>query len=263
MRLQGKIALITGAGNGIGRATALRFAREGAQLIIADVNPDGLEETQRLVEELGAKARTEICDVGNETDVSGMFARVAESEGRLDCLYNNAGVVGAVGGIKEQSVDDWHRAFRVNVDGAMMCSREAVDLMKDGGSIIITASIAAIVASGPAGLGPVAAYTTTKTALMGLMRVIAYEYGHKNIRCNAILPGSIKTGMTDPMMGSNTYVQGVTSATPLGRFGEPSEIASVALFLASDDSSFVTGESLVVDGGYIIAQGPVFTKMAL
>ncbi|WP_349357352.1 SDR family NAD(P)-dependent oxidoreductase [Stappia sp.] len=264
MRLTGKVALITGAANGIGRASAGLFAREGAHVIASDLDASALAPVCREIEAAGGAVRAIPCDVAQEAQVAALFRDIREREGRLDILYTNAGISGAIGGIAAQTREDWERVFRVNVDGTWLCCREAVALMPEsGGAIVTQASIAALMGGGPPGAGPVAGYTAAKAAVVGLTRAIAYEYGHRNIRCNAVLPGSIETAMTQPLMSSRTYVEGVTRATPLARFGKPEEVAAAALFLASDEASFVSGETLVVDGGFIVAQGPVYPQAAL
>ena len=264
MRLNGKIALITGAANGIGRASACLFAREGAHVIASDLDATALEDLCQEIGAAGGSARAIACDVSDDRQVGALFRDIRDQEGRLDILYTNAGISGAIGGITEQTREAWERVFRVNVDGTWLCCREAVALMPaSGGAIVTQASVAALMGGGPPGAGPVAGYTAAKAAVIGLTRSIAYQFGHRNIRCNAVLPGSIETAMTQPLMRSTTYVEGVTRSTPLARFGRPEEVAAAALFLASDEASFISGETLVVDGGFIVAQGPVYPTAAL
>lgn len=265
MQLEGKVALVTGAGSGIGRAAAELFAAEGAAVVVSDVNAETAEETAHRISGTGARAVGVACDVADPGQVEEMFASVRTSLGRLDVLYNNAGIAGPPGGVLDVSHADWSRVMRVNLDGCFHCCREALPLMlaHGAGSIINQSSIAALVGGGPPHLGPITAYNASKAAVIALTRSVAYEFGGRGVRCNAILPGSVETGMTGPIMGSEKYVAGVKSATPLARFGQPEEVARAALFLASDASSFVSGETLVVDGGYVIAQGPVFTTMDL
>ncbi|MBA1148828.1 SDR family oxidoreductase [Ectothiorhodospiraceae bacterium WFHF3C12] len=264
MRLEGKVAVVTGAGNGIGRCAGLRFAREGATVFLADVDGAAVEATQRAVSDAGGAAHAVACDVSDPDQVAALFERVDGEVGRLDVLYNNAGTAGPPGGVTDVDVATWNRVIDINVNGAFHCIRGAIPLMSaGGGSIINQASVAALVGGGPPAVGPVAAYTTAKSALLGLTRSVAYQFGERGVRCNALLPGTIDTAMTQPLMDSEAYVDGVVKATPLQRFGRPEEVASTALFLASDEASFITGESIVLDGGFVIAQGPVYTRMAL
>lgn len=265
MQLDNKIALITGAGGGIGRAAARLFAQEGAAVAVADVNAQTAEETAHLITTAGGRAISLTCDVGNADQITAMVAAVQAEFGRLDALYNNAGISGPLGGLLDVTPEDWATVQRINLDGTFWCCRAAMPLLlaSPGASIINQSSVAALVGGGPPHLGPVTPYNASKAAVIALTRSIAYEFGDRGVRCNAILPGSIKTGMTGPALGSEKYVSGVTQATPLKRFGEPEEIARAALFLASDAASFVTGETLVVDGGFVTAQGPVFTSADL
>lgn len=264
MKLAGKTALVTGAGNGIGLAAARRFAADGARVIVSDVDTQAAHRVaNEIAESHNGQPRSLACDVTQPAAVAKMFADVAARESRLDILYNNAGIAGPPGGVTDVSFEDWQHVFRVNVDGVFTCCKAAIGLMSDGGAIINQASVAAIVGGGPPGVGPIAAYTSSKAAILGLTRSLAYQLGARNIRCNAILPGSIETNMTAPLMGSTIYTDGVVRATPLARFGKPEEVASVAAFLASDDASFVSGAMIVVDGGSTIAQGPVFEQISL
>lgn len=262
MQLTNKIALITGAGSGIGRASAQLFAQEGASVIVTDVNTVAAEETAHLITSAGGTALGLPCDVSKPDQIQAVIDRIQVDFGRLDVLYNNAGISGPLAGLLEVDPKDWEAVMRVNLDGTFWCCRAAVPLMlsAQSGSIINQSSVAALVGGGPPHLGPVTAYNASKSAVIALTRSIAYEFGGSGIRCNAILPGSIHTGMTGPAMQSEKYFSGVIRSTPMKRFGEPEEIAQTALFLASDAASFITGENIIVDGGYMTAQGPVFTS---
>ncbi len=250
MRLANKVALITGAGSGIGRAGAVLFASEGAQVVVADLAMDAGEETARRIQEQGGHAlfvRTDLC-------VAEDVRRLVESSiarlGRIDILYNNAGInLNAT--VTGTSEEDWDRVMAVNVKSVYLTCRFVIPQMikQGGGCIINTASAAAIV-----GLRGLAAYTASKAAVLGLTRNIALDYACHSIRANVLCPGVTATDMTlsiiegqpDPTQARLRYEQG----RPLGRMADPAEIAGAALFLASDDSSFMTGAHLVVDGGY-------------
>jgi NAD(P)-dependent dehydrogenase (short-subunit alcohol dehydrogenase family) len=258
-RLADKVAIITGGGSGIGRASVLRFAREGARVVIADINPESAERTLEMARSLlgGATDRVLVqhCDVSREADVVALVQRALNAFGRLDCMFNNAGLVGAVGPITSTSVDAWDRTFGVLVRAVFLGIKHAAPVMRThGGTIINTASIAGF----NAGAGP-AAYSSCKSAVIGLTRSAAVELAPDKIRVNALCPGLILSPMLE--RGQSTPLEGVLAAAqPWPEAGLPEHIADVALFLASDDSRFVTGEALVADGG-MLARGPgVFAR---
>jgi NAD(P)-dependent dehydrogenase (short-subunit alcohol dehydrogenase family) len=234
MRLENKIAIVTGAASGIGKASAALFAREGATVIAADV-----------VASEGVVA----ADAGREDDVKGLIDIAVREHGGLDIFFANAGISGGLASIFEQSVEDWQEILRVNLIGPWLAIRHAAPVMKDngGGSIICTASVAGIRAG--AG-GP--AYSASKAGVINLVQVAATQLAGANIRVNAICPGLIETGMTQSIyeMARSAGKEGMIGhLNPLKRGGEPLEIANAALFLASDESSYVNGHALVVDGG--------------
>ncbi|MEA3012851.1 MAG: hypothetical protein QOD42_1396 [Sphingomonadales bacterium] len=233
-RLEGKVAIVTGAASGIGKASAALFAREGAIVIAADVNSsDGV---------IGA-------DAGREEDVVGLIEAATGEHGGLDIFFANAGISGGLASIFEQSPADWQEILRVNLIGPFLAIKHAAPAMKarGGGSIICTASVAGLRAG--AG-GP--AYSASKSGVISLVEVAATQLCGANIRVNAICPGLIETGMTQPLF-DNARAAGkeelIGHLNPMKRGGEPDEIARAALFLASDDSSYVNGHALVVDGG--------------
>jgi NAD(P)-dependent dehydrogenase (short-subunit alcohol dehydrogenase family) len=233
-RLQGKVAIVTGAASGIGKATAALFAAEGAIVIAADVNSsDGV---------IGA-------DAGREEDVAGLIEAATGEHGGLDIFFANAGISGGLASIFEQTPEDWQEILRVNLIGPFLAIKHAAPVMKarGGGSIICTASVAGLRAG--AG-GP--AYSASKSGVISLVEVAATQLCGANIRVNAICPGLIETGMTQPLF-DNARAAGkeelIGHLNPMKRGGEPIEIAQAALFLASDDSSYVNGHALVVDGG--------------
>ncbi|HEX4737265.1 MAG TPA: SDR family NAD(P)-dependent oxidoreductase [Allosphingosinicella sp.] len=234
MRLEGKVAIVTGAASGIGKATAALFREEGAQVIAAD-----MAEAEGVVR----------ADAGSETDVQALIDRAVREHGGLDIFFANAGISGGLASIFEQSPEDWEQILRTNLIGPFLAIKYAAPHLKDrgGGSIICTASVAGIRAG--AG-GP--AYSASKAGVINLVKVAATQLAGANIRANAICPGLIETGMTRPIY-DNARAAGkeelIGHLNPMKRGGQPEEIARAALFLASDDSSYVNGQALVVDGG--------------
>jgi NAD(P)-dependent dehydrogenase (short-subunit alcohol dehydrogenase family) len=242
VRLQGKTAIVTGAASGIGFATAALFVAEGAKVIAADLGMPELEGTTGVA-----------ADAGDETAVQGLIERAQKDFGGLDIFFANAGISGGLASIFEQSVEDWEQILRVNLIGPFLAIKHAGPVMKarGGGSIICTASVAGIRAG--AG-GP--AYSASKAGVINLVKVAATQLCDSNIRVNAICPGLIETGMTKSiydMARDSGRESLIGQLNPLKRGGEPEEIARAALFLASDDSSYVNGHALVVDGGLSIS----------
>jgi NAD(P)-dependent dehydrogenase (short-subunit alcohol dehydrogenase family) len=253
-RLDGKVAIITGGGSGIGRASALTFLREGARVVVGDLNAASLAETAGLARAQGAADRLASLriDVSAEADVAGLVALGVERFGGLDCLFNNAGVGGAFGPIGETTVEEWDFTFAVLVRGVFLGLKHGAARMKAqgrGGSIINTASIAGI----GGGAGP-HAYSAAKAAVANLSRSVSAELAAHRIRVNAIAPGMIKTPLA---MGrrEEAWDRLAREKQPWPDLGLPEHIADTALFLASDDSRFITGQVIVVDGG-LTALGP-------
>jgi NAD(P)-dependent dehydrogenase (short-subunit alcohol dehydrogenase family) len=235
-RIAGKVALVTGAASGIGRATALRFAAEGARVLAADV-ADNVDTVDGALSPLH-------CDVSDEQSVEAAVARILEEHRRLDVLCNSAAIAPASGPLTDLDTATFDRVMAVNVRGTFLTMKYAIPLMaaSGGGSIINLASIASFVASGRS-----TAYTTSKGAVMALTRAAAVEYAEAGIRVNAICPGTVETPLNaglDP-----TLKQHYESLHPIGRLGRPEEIAAMALFLASDECTFATGAAFIVDGG--------------
>jgi NAD(P)-dependent dehydrogenase (short-subunit alcohol dehydrogenase family) len=258
MKLQNKVATITGAASGIGRAAAILFANEGAKVVLADVNETGGNETLELIKADGGDATFIRTDVSETSQVKALIARALASYGKLDIMYNNAGVGGRGGGVADIAEEVWDKMMSVNLRGVYLCCKYGVpELIKaGGGSIVNQSSVAAISGGGPPLRGPITAYAATKGGVISLTNAIAYAYGHQGIRANTILPGLIETGMTGPMLASEAYRKEAIEYIPLRRIGRPEEVANVALFLASDDSSYVSAAAIVVDGAYIMSQGP-------
>lgn len=244
MRLKDKVAIITGAGSGIGRAAAKLFAAEGAKLILADL--DNAEDTAL---EVGNGARGYTVDAGNEDAVRRLVRQAEEHHGGLDIFFANAGISGGLNGIFDQTPEDWQEILRVNLIGPWLAVKHAAPAMKarGGGSIICTASVAGLRAG--AG-GP--AYSASKAGVISLVETAAVQLVGSNIRVNAICPGLIETGMTAPiyqMARDRGSEKAIGQLNPLQRGGAPDEIARAALFLASAESSYVNGHAMVVDGG--------------
>jgi 3-oxoacyl-[acyl-carrier protein] reductase len=275
VKLKDKIALITGAGSGIGRAIATLFAQEGARVIANDLNEKAARETVEALGAAGSGARAIRADVADSAQVKAMFAEVEREFGSLDVLVNNAGIAGTSAadrdklreradtrimelmsgqGIRthldvtqEMTDEAWHRMIAVHLNGTFFCTREALLLMsrRDQGAIINMSSVAAW------GIEAVPHYSAAKAGILGFTRAVAREVASRKIRVNAICPGYIDTPMTQPM--SDLMRKAVIARTPLGRYAEPTEVAQTALFLASDDSSFFTGQWLSPNGGLLIA----------
>lgn len=246
--LEGKVAIITGAGSGMGRATAVLFAKEGAKVAAVDYAGETADETANMVKGAGGEALSISADVSKPEDVDRMVAGTVESFGKLDILCNIAGVFD--GFTPALDTDDalWDRIIGINLKGVFLCSRRAIpEMLKQGkGAIVNTASIAGLVAGG----GGVA-YTASKHGVIGVTRALAAEFTPQGIRVNAFCPGGILTGMTKELAKDPAVNQGV-EGTLIGRWGQPEEMAAAALFLASDQSSFSTGSLLVVDGGWTV-----------
>ncbi|WP_423798663.1 glucose 1-dehydrogenase [Neobacillus sp. SAB-20_R2A] len=243
MRLKDKVAIITGGGGGIGRATAIRFAQEGARLVIADYSEKAGAETVQLVNEIGGEAKFIQTDMTKPEDVQIMVQETIDTYGKLDILFNNAGVKSGESKIPDVSFEEWQKVFDVNTNGVFLGLKYAIPLMSSGGSIINTASIAGI-----KGQKLVAAYSASKSSVMALTKTAATEFGKKNIRVNAIAPGIIDTNMVEDWKKTKKWPV-LSTANALNRIGYPEEIANLVLFLASDEASFITGETIVIDGG--------------
>lgn len=246
--LDRKIALITGASSGIGRAAALAFAREGAKLTIADVAAGGGEETARRVRDGGGEAEFVRCDVSKSADVKALVDAVVKRYGRLDCAFNNAGIEGQMLHVADDTEENFDRVIAIDLKGVFLCLKYEIRQMLDqktGGAIVNTASTAGL--TGSQGMP---AYTAAKHGVVGLTRVAGLEYSRAGIRVNAVCPGVIDTPMVERLVAERPKMeQRLVAVEPIGRKGKPEEIAEAALWLCSDKASFVTGCAMAVDGG--------------
>jgi NAD(P)-dependent dehydrogenase (short-subunit alcohol dehydrogenase family) len=250
-RFTGKVAFVTGAASGIGRAAAVAFGREGASVVIADLSEQGMSETARLVKEQGGRALTVRCDVSRVDDVRAALDKTVETFGRLDVAFNNAGVEPKkLAPTAEWEPDEWDQILDIDLRGVFLCMKYELPLiLKQGGGAIVNTSSGA----GVIGIKGSPAYTAAKHGLIGLTRAAALDYAPKNIRINAVCPGYIDTPMMARYTGGTAEGRArVISEEPVGRMGTAEEIAQAVLYLCSDAARFVIGHAMVVDGGQTI-----------
>lgn len=248
-QLEGKVALVTGGSSGIGRATALAFARAGAKVVVSDVAVQGGEETARLIREAGGDAVFIRTDVSQPDEVEALIRQAVETYGRLDCAFNNAGIEGESAPTAECSLANWQRVLAINLTGVWLCMRYEIAQMlrQGGGAIVNTASVAGLV-----GFRGIPAYVASKHGIVGLTRTAALEYATAGIRVNAVCPGVIQTPMIERFTAGNpAALQQLLALEPIGRLGRPEEVAEAVVWLCSDAASFVTGHALAVDGGLV------------
>ena len=249
MRANREVALVTGGGAGIGRATAIAFAEDGCRVLVADVDDEGGRETVRIIQEAEGEAVYVHADVSDPAQVEQMVARAVESFGRLDYAFNNAGIEGVSAPTAECTLENWNRVLAVNLTGVWLCMKEeiAVMLRQGHGTIVNCSSVAGLV-----GFASSPAYVASKHGLVGLTKTAALEYATRGIRINAVCPGIIDTAMIDRYThGAADAESQMVAMEPMGRMGTPTEVACAVIWLCSADSSFVTGHALVVDGGFV------------
>lgn len=247
--MKDKVALVTGGGSGIGRAAVLAFAKRGATVSTVDVDEAGCAETARLAAEAGANVDYWRADVSQSGEVQAMVSRIVETHGRLDYAYNNAGIEGPTGSLIDCSEADFDRLTAINFKGVWLCMKYEYPaiLASGGGAIVNTSSISGL--KGSLGLGP---YAGTKFGVAGLTRSAALEFGEKGVRVNAVCPGTIDTPMVERLWGADPRKnRQLLEGTPLHRQGDPSEVAEVVVWLCSDSASYVNGNLMKVDGGYL------------
>jgi NAD(P)-dependent dehydrogenase (short-subunit alcohol dehydrogenase family) len=257
LHLEGKVALVTGAASGIGRACAVAFAREGAHVVVSDLETmaEGGAETVRLVEAAGGKARWIPCDVADHDQIRRLMEETVAAFGRLDVAVNNAGIEGAQAPAADHPDDNWDRVLRINLEGAWQCMKHELPHLlarradgTRGGAIVNVSSIAGLL--GFPNIGP---YVASKHGMIGITRTVALEYAAEGVRANVVCPAAIQTPMIDRFVHRDAEAsRQLAEAHPIGRFGTPEEVAAAVLWLASDAASFVTGHALAVDGGYTI-----------
>ena len=249
-RLEGKVALVTGGGRGIGQAAALAFAREGASVVVADQNTEWGENTARLVCDGGGKAVSIDTDVSQAVQVEALISRTVESYGRLDCALNNAAIGGMKLAIDEHTEDDFDRTMAVNVKGVWLCMKYQIpQMLKQGGGVIVNMASAA----GLIGARTISVYSASKHAVIGLTRSAALEYASKGVRINCVCPGATRTPINIEYWEKfPKNEQEVVDEHPIGRLAEPEEIAEAVLWLCTEQSSFVHGAAMSVDGGLTV-----------
>ncbi|MGO9607743.1 MAG: SDR family NAD(P)-dependent oxidoreductase [Candidatus Binataceae bacterium] len=247
-KLDGKVAVITGAASGMGRATALRFTKEGAAVVLTDLNATGGEDAVAECAAAGGKAVFQRTDVTSEADIKAAVDRAVREYGRLDIMFNNAGVAGAIGPIEKVTSQDWDRTFAILLRAVFLGMKYSIPELRKagGGSIITTSSVA-----GLRGSGYLATYSAAKGAIITLTQAVAIELGHDKIRVNCICPGGVNTPLIhrDRPGAREGAEKNMARMQPIPRAGRPDDIANMALFLASDEAEWITGTAMVVDGG--------------
>jgi NAD(P)-dependent dehydrogenase (short-subunit alcohol dehydrogenase family) len=246
----GKVAFVTGAANGIGRAAALAFAREGARVVVADVAEQGNQDTVRMIEEAGGRALAVRCDVTRAEEVKAALDQAVEAFGRLDFAFNNAGVEQPITAAADITEEEWGRIVDINLRSVFLCMKHEIPLMLEqgGGAIVNTAS-----GAGVKGFAGQAAYCAAKFGVVGLTKAAALDYATSNIRINAVCPGIIETPMMGRFSGGTPEGRArVIAQEPVGRMGKPEEIAAAVVWLCSDAAAFVVGHAMVIDGGQTV-----------
>ena len=244
-----KVVIVTGGSYGIGRAAAIGFAQRGAKVVIADIDEPRGEETLRRIRESGGDAMFVKTDVSSEADVAAMVKKTVETYGRLDCAFNNAGIHKVFTSMLEFSASDWEEMINVNLKSVWLCMKyEIPEMLKTGKGAIVNTSSAAGLVGAPSN----PAYPASKHGVVGITKSTALEFARKGIRVNCVCPGPIRTGMNESLAAANPeMVKAMDQKVPMGRIGEPEEAAAAAIFLCSDEASYITGVVLPVDGGIV------------
>lgn len=245
-RFDGKVVIVTGAGSGMGRAAAKKFAAEGAKVVVADVVEQTGNETVQQIKSAGGEATFQKVDVTKWESVQALVKKAVDTYGKLDVYVNNAGVLDGMANCLDTSEELWDKILNVNLKGYFFgCKASLPELIKTKGNIVMTASVAGLGA-----LGGGTAYTASKFGVVGLINQVACEFASQGVRVNGVAPGGVITGMTAAMIDDAQTSQMIKATTPLGRWAQPEEIANAMLFLASDDASYITGTVVRVDGGW-------------
>jgi NAD(P)-dependent dehydrogenase (short-subunit alcohol dehydrogenase family) len=248
--VDGKVALVTGAGSGIGRASAEAFARAGARVVAADLDAASGEETVARIGAAGGEALFVRADVSVAAEVAALVGRAIDAYGRLDCAHNNAGIEGVRAALHEYPEDAWDRVLAVNLKGIWLCMQHEIGQMlrQGGGAVVNTASVAGLIGS----VSGICAYNASKHGVVGLTKTAALEYAKQGIRVNAVCPGFVTTPMLERAFGGDAPLMArFAAAQPTGRYAAPEEIAAAVVWLCSDAASYVTGLAMPVDGGYV------------
>jgi NAD(P)-dependent dehydrogenase (short-subunit alcohol dehydrogenase family) len=243
-KLAGKIAMVTGAGSGIGQATAQIMAREGAHVVVTDLDPKSAAGTARMISDAGGMAEAHALDASEEGQIVALLAHIRKAHGRLDCAVNNAGMVGAIAPITDLTAADWDRTMYLNARGTWLCIKHEVEAMRETGGAIVNTSSGVTEFCTP----NFTVYGASKAAVDTITRTVAVEWGPRGIRCNAVQPGNIGTPM---MFGALTrdMIDKLGAVNPLRRIGTPEDVGEVVAFLCSDAAAYVNGETLTIDGG--------------
>jgi NAD(P)-dependent dehydrogenase (short-subunit alcohol dehydrogenase family) len=251
--LQNKVAMVTGAGSGIGRASALAFARAGAAVVVSDISDAAGEKVVKEIDGAGGKAHFLRCDVRDRAAIAALVKGTVERFGRLDCAFNNAGIGGPILKLDQYADEDWDEVIRTNLTSMFVCMKhEIIQMLRQGGgSIVNCASV-----TGLAGIRGMPAYSASKHGILGITKVAALDYAQQGIRINAVCPGTIHTPAVDEFMANKPeiavqFLAEMTAAEPIGRLGTPDEIANAVVWLSGPDASFMIGAGLTVDGGYM------------